>query len=210
MALLVRLLDLTGIRIGNPTSKSSGSFGLTTLRRRHVAFEKDDVLFQFRGKGLKPYEVRLSDPGLSSLLQECHESPGYELFQFVDEVGGRSPVSADDVNDYLRRVSQADVTSKDFRTWVGSVQTLLALERLPPPSNEAEGRENVAQVLGLVSETLRNTPTVCREFYVHPLLLESYLDGTLPKLLLKVDPGDTRELRLVERRFLALLKDAES
>ena len=209
MALLVRLLDLTGIRIGNPTSGSGGSYGLTTLRRRHVAFQKDGVLFRFRGKGRKAYEVRLSDPGLASVLHSCHEIPGHELFQFVGEDGRRNPVSADDVNDYLRRVSRADITSKDFRTWVGSVQALLALERLPPPSSEAEGRETVAHVLDLVSETLRNTPTVCRDFYVHPLLLDTYLDGTLPKLLLEIDAGETRELRLVERRFLALLKATE-
>jgi DNA topoisomerase I len=209
MALLVRLLDLTGIRIGNPDSRSSGSYGLTTLRRRHVAFQKDGVLFRFRGKGGKAYEVRLSDPGLASHLHSCHESPGHELFQFVGEDGGRYTVSADDVNDYLRRVSRADVTSKDFRTWVGSVQALIALEKLPLPSSEAEGRENVAHVLDLVSETLRNTPAVCRDFYVHPLLLDTYLDGTLPKLLQELDAGETRELRLVERRFLALLKAKE-
>jgi DNA topoisomerase I len=209
MALLVRLLDLTGIRIGNPDSRSSGSFGLTTLRRRHVAFQKDGVLFRFRGKGGSPYEVRLSDPGLASHLHSCHEIPGHELFQFVDEDGERNPVSADDVNDYLRRVSRADITSKDFRTWMGSVQALVALENLPPPSSEAERRENVAHVLDLVSETLRNTPAVSRDFYVHPLLLDTYLDGSLPQLLLEIDAGETRELRLVERRFLALLKATE-
>jgi DNA topoisomerase I len=209
MALLVRLLDLTGIRIGNPDSRSSGSYGLTTLRRRHVAFQKDGVLLRFRGKGGKAYEVRLSDAGLASHLHSCHEIPGHELFQFVDEEGGRNPVSADDVNDYLRRVSRADITSKDFRTWVGSVQALIALEKLPLPSSETERRENVAHVLDLVSETLRNTPTVCRDFYVHPLLLDTYLDGTLPKLLQKIDAGETRELRLIERRFLALLKAME-
>lgn len=210
MALLVRLLDLTGIRIGNPDSRSSGSYGLTTLRRRHVAFQKDGVLFRFQGKGGKAYEVRLSDPGLADILHACHEIPGHELFQFVGEDGERNAVSADDVNSYLRRVSRADITSKDFRTWVGSVHALLALEKLPPPSSEAERRENVAHVLDLVSETLRNTPTVCRESYVHPLLLDTYLDGTLPKLLLKIDAAETRDLRLVERRFLALLKATEA
>jgi DNA topoisomerase I len=210
MALLVRLLDLTGIRIGNPTSESSGSFGLTTLRRRHVAFQKNEVRFRFQGKGRKAYEVRLSDARLASILQSCHEIPGHELFQFVGEDGNRSTVSADDVNDYLRQISRADITSKDFRTWVGSVQAFLALEQLPPPSSEAEGRENVAHVLDLVSETLRNTPTVCRDFYVHPLLLETYLDGTLPNLLSEIDPGKTRELRAVERRFLALLEATEA
>ncbi len=206
MALLVRLLDLTGIRIGNPTSGSSGSYGLTTLRRRHVAFQNDEVCFRFRGKGGKANEVCLSDPGLADLLQSCHEIPGHELFQFIDEDAGRHAVSADDVNDYLRRVSRADITSKDFRTWVGSVQALLALEKLPPPSSESDRRRNVGRVLGLVSATLRNTPAVCREFYVHPLLLDTYLDGTLPKLLMEIDAEETRELRLVERRFLALLR----
>ena len=209
MAVLVRLLDLTGIRIGNPTSGSSGSFGLTTLRRRHVAFQNEGVLFRFQGKGDKAHEVRLSDPGLASVLHACHEMTGHVLFQFVDEGGGRHPVSADDVNDYLRRVSRADITSKDFRTWVGSVQALLALEQLPPPSSEAEGRKNVAHVLDLVSETLRNTPAVSRDFYVHPLLLSTYLDGTLPERLSEIDAEEIRELRVAERRFLALLKATE-
>jgi DNA topoisomerase I len=206
MALLVRLLDLTGIRIGNPTSGSSGSYGLTTLRRRHVAFQSDGVCFRFRGKGGKAYDVCLSDPGLASVLQSCHEIPGHELFQFVGEDGERHTVSADDVNDYLRRISRADITSKDFRTWVGSVQALIALEALPSPSGEAERRANIAHVLELVSQTLRNTPAVSRDFYVHPLLLDAYLDGTLPKLLRDIDAKETRELRVVERRFLALLE----
>jgi len=209
IALLVRLLDLTGVRIGNPTSQQDDSYGLTTLRGRHVAFQKDGVRFRFRGKGGKSIEMHLSDPGLTGLLQSCHEMPGYELFQYVDEDNARNPITADDVNDYLRRVSRNDVTSKDFRTWIGSVQALLALERLPPPSTEAEARENVARVLEQVSETLQNTPTVSRDYYVHPILLESYSNGSLPRLLSEAEPEDIRELRQVERRFLALLEVAE-
>lgn len=208
MALLVRMLDLTGVRIGNPTSRKNGSFGLTTLRRKHVAFQDDGVLFRFRGKGQKVNEVQLSDTRLASLLQSCYELPGHELFLYVDEDEDRHPIGADDVNHYLRRVSQADVTSKDFRTWMGSVQAFVALEHLPPPSSETEAREKVAEVLDMVAETLQNTPTVSRDFYVHPILLETYRDGSLPELLSELDVRDIRELRVVERRFLALLDAA--
>lgn len=208
MALLVRMLDLTGVRIGNPSSRKNGSFGLTTLRRRHVAFQDDGVLFRFRGKGQQDYEVQLSDPRLTSLLHSCYELPGHELFLYVDENEDRHPISADDVNNYLRAVSQADVTSKDFRTWMGSVQAFVALEPLPPPSSETEAKEKVAEVLDMVAETLQNTATVSRDFYVHPILLETYRDGSLPELLSEIAVRDTRELKVVERRFLAFLEAA--
>jgi DNA topoisomerase I len=208
IALLVRLLDLTGVRIGNPTSQREGSYGLTTLRGRHVVFQNDGVRLRFRGKGGRTTEMHLSDPGLASVLQSCHDAPGHELFQYVDEDGATNTITADDVNEYLRRVSRTDITSKDFRTWKGSVQALLALERLPPPSTEAEARENLAGVLEQVSGTLHNTPNVSRGYYVHPILLESYSDGTLPRLLSEAEPQNIRELRQVERRFLALLEAA--
>ncbi len=210
LAVLVRLLDLTGIRIGAEKSRrTSGSYGLTTLRRKHVSFVDDGALLRFRGKGGQAQEVGLGDTRLATILQSCLEVPGYELFQYLDEDGDRHLIDASDVNEYIRAAGRDDFTARDFRTWVGSIQALEALERLPAPDSEDERREALQQVLDVVSGTLNNTVAVCREFYVHPMLVEACLDGSHPDLLARVDPEPVRELRKAETAFLALLETWE-
>lgn len=206
LAVLVRLLDLTGLRIGSETSRRDHeSYGLTTLRRKHVVFQKGETRLKFRGKGGAIQEVGLADDRLAGILQACYDVPGYELFQCLDSEGARRAISSSDVNDYIRSVSRADVTARDFRTWLGTIQALDAMERLPAPENEDDRPKALAEVLDVVAETLHNTPAVCREFYVHPALVEAYLDGSLAATMKRVGSRKIRELRRSEVRFLGLL-----
>jgi DNA topoisomerase-1 len=207
LAVLVRLLDLTGLRIGSETSRrTNGSYGLTTLRRKHVVFQKGEARLRFRGKGGTVQEVGLADDQLAGILQACYDLPGHELFQYLDSEGARHAIDSSDVNDYIQSVSRADVTARDFRTWLGSIQALEAMERLPPPENEDDRQGALAEVLDVVARTLHNTPAVCREFYVHPALVEAYLGGRLAAMMERASPLRVRELRRSEARFLALLQ----
>ncbi|MEX2529596.1 MAG: DNA topoisomerase IB [Gemmatimonadota bacterium] len=207
LAVLVRLLDLTGLRVGSEASRRNAeSYGLTTLRRKHVAFKKGGAQFRFQGKGGKVHEVGLADTRLAGVLHACYEVPGYELFQYLDEKGDRHPIAAADVNEYIRAAGREDFTARDFRTWVGTIQALEAMEQLPTSDDEDDRERNLRQVLEVVSQTLNNTTSVCREFYIHPLLVEAYLDGRLSALLDRVGAPKVRELRRAEEVFLALLE----
>jgi DNA topoisomerase I len=210
LAVLVRLLDLTGIRIGNrDSSRKSGSYGLTTLRRKHVVFADGGAWVSFRGKGGKEHEVGLNDELLAGILQACYEIPGYELFQYRDEEGARHPVTAADVNAYIREVGDADFTARDFRTWTGTIQLLEALSRLPTAEDDGARRKSLGVAFDLVAASLGNTPAICREFYVHPILVDTHLEGCLREFLDTVEADEIRGLRQAERRFLALLDRAE-
>jgi DNA topoisomerase I len=210
LALLIRLLDLTGVRIGSEAGRrKNDSFGLTTLRRRHLAFKEQGVLFHFRGKGGQPHDVELTDAHLAGILQDCYAIPGHELFQYLDEGGQRHSITSGDVNRHIREISAGDFTAKDFRTWVGSIHAMLALEELPPAKTEADRRSNLNAMLDLVSGALRNTRNVSRDFYIHPVLVEGYLEGRIHPLLQRIEVPRIRELRRAERRFLALLAAIE-
>ncbi|CAN5710816.1 DNA topoisomerase IB [soil metagenome] len=205
LAVLVRLLDLTGIRIGNPDSRKNGSYGLTTLRRKHVDFTDGGARVSFRGKGGKDQELGLDDERLAGILQACYAIPGHELFQYQDEQGDRHPVTASDVNTYIREAGDADFTARDFRTWTGTIQLLEALERLPAAEDDAQRQKHLKEAFDLVSDALGNTAAICREFYVHPILVDTHLEGCLGEFLDTVEPENLRGLRQAERRFLALL-----
>jgi len=210
MAVLVRLLDLTGIRIGNPdSSRNNGSYGLTTLRRKHVDFTDEGARVRFRGKGGKDQEVGLDDERLAGILQACYEIPGHELFQYQDENGERHPVAAADVNAYIREAGGEDFTARDFRTWSGTIQLLEALARLPSARDDAARRKQLREGFDLVAGALGNTPAICREFYVHPVLVDTHMEGRLGEFLETVNPEKVRGLRQAERRFLALLDQTE-
>ncbi|TVP45122.1 MAG: DNA topoisomerase IB [Gemmatimonadales bacterium] len=210
LAVLVRLLDLTGIRIGNrDSSRKNGSYGLTTLRRKHVDFTDRGARVSFRGKGGKDQEVGLDDARLAGILQACYEIPGHELFQYHDEDGERHPVAAADVNEYIREAGGADFTARDFRTWTGTIQLLEALCRLPCAEDDRGRQKHLKEAFDLVAAALGNTAAICREFYVHPVLVDTHLEGNLGGFLDSVEPEEIRGLRQAERRFLALLEQAD-
>jgi DNA topoisomerase-1 len=183
LAALVRLIDLSYIRVGNTRyAKDNGSFGLTTMRGRHVDVDGSTIRFEFRGKGGKPHTVDVRDPRLARIVKRCQEIPGQHLFQYLDAEGERHPIDSEDVNTYLKECSGEDFTAKDFRTWAGSVLALRALQRVGGAATEKEARGNVNTAIEHVAGALGNTVAVCRACYVHPALVDAYLDGSLTKL----------------------------
>ena len=186
-------LELT-IRIGNEEyARLNRSFGLTTLRNRHVSVTGTTIRFKFRGKSGKVHEVGLRDRRLASVIRGVQEMPGQELFEYVDADGTIQAIESDDVNAYLREVSGSDFTAKDFRTWAGTVLAFRALSLLPPVDSDADGKGNVVAAIKAVAEELRNTPAVCRRSYVHPGVIEAYLEGSLlHRLRRPVSPQDSQ------------------
>jgi DNA topoisomerase-1 len=178
LATVIRLLDRTLIRVGNDEyARENRSFGLTTLRRRHVQVSGDSLRFSFRGKSGVDHDVAITDARIARIVQRCQDLPGQELFQYLDAQGRRQTISSDDVNEHLREITGRDVSAKDFRTWGGTMQAALALHAMGMAASRREADRNILRALEEVAERLGNTRTVCRKYYVHPALLEAYLLG---------------------------------
>jgi DNA topoisomerase-1 len=184
LALVVKLLELTLIRVGNDEyAKQNGSFGLTTLRDRHVEVKGSRAAFRFRGKAGKAHRVELSDKRLAQLIKRCQDLPGQELFQYEDEKGEPRSIRSEDVNEYLRTISGQDFTAKDFRTWAATVLAAWMLQELEPFQTARQAKQNVIRAIERVAERLGNTPTICRKCYVHPAVIQSYMEGSLLETL---------------------------
>ncbi len=187
LAAVVRLLELTLIRVGNDEyARLNRSFGLTTLRDRHASIDGAAVRFRFRGKSGLTHEVGLRDRRLAAVVRRCQELPGQDLFQFLDDDGEVRDVASDDVNAYLRDASGGDFTAKDFRTWAGTVLAYRALRALQPGEGERGAKRNVVEAIRRTADRLGNTPAVARGSYVHPAILDAYLDGSIPGALVEV------------------------
>jgi DNA topoisomerase I len=184
LAAVVRLLEMTSIRIGNEEyARDNESFGLTTLRERQVRVEGMTLRFRFRGKSGVQHDIELTDRRLAAIVRRMHDLPGEELFQYVDEQGETRAVESADVNSYLRESAGAEFTSKDFRTWAGTLLCARALRGLEPPASETDGKRSLAQAIDGVAKLLGNTKAVCRKCYIHPAIVESYLEGDLQRLM---------------------------
>jgi DNA topoisomerase-1 len=182
LATLVRLLERTLIRIGNEEyARENGSFGLTTLRERHVRIRGGKLTFEFRGKSGIAHCVSVEDPAIARIVQSCADIPGQELFQWIDEDGERHGVDSADVNEYLREASGGPFTAKDFRTWFATVEALQAL-RKRPVGNKGEIKKELVETIAAVARRLGNTPSICRKCYIHPEVLTAFADGRLAKL----------------------------
>jgi len=180
LATVVSLLECTGIRVGNNEyARANRSFGLTTLRNRHVEISGSKLRFQFRGKSGKIHDVVLTDRRLARIVARCQAIPGETLFQYEDENGVRQTVDSADVNSYLRQIAGQDFTAKDFRTWSGTLLAVAALQELGPAASEREAKSVVLQAIDKVAGQLNNTRAVCRKYYVHPAVFEAYLAGTM-------------------------------
>ena len=180
LAAVIRILDTTLLRIGNQEyARMNDSFGLTTLEDRHVDVDGSELRFRFKGKGGKVHEVTVEDRRLARIVKRCQELPGQELFQYVADHGEQRTIESGDVNDYLRDISGEEFSAKDFRTWGGTVLAAEALVRHGEFSNQTEAKSNVVQAIKDVAGELNNTPAVCRSSYVHPEVIEAYLDGSL-------------------------------
>ena len=180
LATVVHLLENTLIRVGNDDYvKQNKSYGLTTLRNRHVTVEGAELRFQFKGKSGKTWNLQIKDRRVARIVRACQDLPGQELFQYVDEEGKRRDVTSADVNAYLREITGRDITAKDFRTWAGTVLAALALQAFETFDSEAKAKKNVRAAIERVASRLGNTPTICRKCYIHPEVLSCYLDGSL-------------------------------
>jgi len=180
LAAIVRLMELTLFRIGNTEyAKQNKSFGLTTLRNRHVAIEGSRIHIGFRGKSGKFHETDINDRRLARIIKGCRELPGHELFQYIDDDGERHGVGSAEVNDYLREATGEDITAKDFRTWAGTHLAAEALREFEQFDSDAERKKAVVRAVEKVAKHLGNTPAVCRRCYIHPEIFDGYLDGTL-------------------------------
>ena len=174
VAAIVAIMDSTGLRVGNEEyARANGSFGLTTLRSRHVSVSGSHVRLRFRGKTGRVHAVALDDRRLARIIKRCRDLPGEELFEYVDDAGAVSSVSSDDVNAYIREIANDDFSAKDFRTWIGTVECIAALGE--PAADLADAKRNVVSALESVAARLGNTPAVCRKAYVHPAVIETYL-----------------------------------
>ena len=180
MATVVWLLETTLIRIGSDEyRKANKSFGLTTLRRRHVAVVGSEMRFEFKGKSGIQHAVSVTDKRIARIVQRCQELRGEELFKYLDDEGKRQEVDAEDVNAYLQEITGREVTAKDFRTWAGTMLAAEALRAMGPAKTKREAERNIVSAVDLTAKRLGNTRSVCRKYYIHPALIEAYLEGSV-------------------------------
>ena len=205
LALIVRLLDETLIRIGNDEyTRDNHSYGLTTLRSKHVKAQRGRLRFSFQGKSGQERDVELGDKRLTRIVRQIQQLPGQRLFQYVDDDGKRQPIDSGMVNAYLHEASGGEFTAKDFRTWGGTIQAIAVMARTPVPDTGGERAKRSAITNGVktVAATLGNTPAVCRKSYIHPAVFEGWLDGSLQKVVPERAAVHRRQLEQSGLRFL--------
>ena len=212
LATVVQLLETTFIRVGNEEyARENKSFGLTTMRNRHVDVKGSTVSFNFRGKSGIVHEREVEDPRVAKVIRKLTDLPGQELFQYVDDEGEAHNVSSQDVNEYLREISGEEFTAKDFRTWAGTVMAAIALNEVGAFENKTQAKKNVRDAVHAVAKVLGNTPAVCRKCYVHPIVLETYLSGAaiegLKKRAEETLADSLDDLSSAEAAVLAFLRE---
>ena len=212
LATVVQLLEKTLIRVGNDEyAKQNRSFGLTTLRDGHVKVNGRRLRFSFRGKSGVEHDIDLNDRRLARIVRQCRDLPGYELFQYIDENGQRQTVGSEEVNAYLKEITGQDLTSKDFRTWAGTVLAAQLLREFEAFTSHAEAKRNVLAAVEMVAKRLGNTKAVCRKCYIHPAIFDAYMDGSMLETIAqrarevsravdRLTAGEAAVLRLLMRR----------
>jgi DNA topoisomerase-1 len=218
LATVVQLLEKTLIRVGNDEyAKQNQSFGLTTLRDGHVDVAGTRVRFTFRGKSGVEHELDITDRRLARVIRACRDIPGYDLFQYYDENGERQSIGSADVNAYLNEITGEDYTSKDFRTWAGTVLAAQMLREFEKYESDAQAKKNVVRAVESVAKRLGNTKAVCRKCYIHPAVLDAYLDGSMLKTVAQrarrvanangnLSEGERAVLALLQRRLASEAK----
>jgi DNA topoisomerase I len=211
LATVVRLLEISRIRVGNEQyARQNNSFGLATLRSRHVSVSGSTIQFEFRGKSGVHHALSLSDRRLAKIIKRCQELPGHELFQYIDADGARSTIGSADVNEYLRSIAGDDFSSKDFRTWAGTVLAARTLLEMKSARGSAHLKRNLTHAIEIVARQLGNTKAVSRKCYIHPAVLDAYGDGSLFKIAQphskKSIATESHELTAEEAAVLALLE----
>ena len=210
LATVVHLLETTMIRVGNADYvKQNKSYGLTTLRDRHVDVDGSELKFRFKGKSGKTWQLSVRDRRVAKIVKASQDLPGQTLFQYLDGAGEQHEVTSTDVNAYLREISGRDITAKDFRTWTGTVLAALALAELEEADSDAAAKRNIRAAIERVAERLGNTPTVCRKCYVHPEVFDAYLDRGLALEIeeeIEEELAEAGRLRADEVAVLTLLR----
>ena len=211
VAAVVWLLERTHIRIGNPEyADENQSFGLSTMRNRHVAVHGQRLEFRFRGKSGKFHQVDFTNQRLARIVKRCQDLPGYDLFQYIDDAGEICNMTSEDVNDYLHAIAGEEFSAKDFRTWAGTIGAAQILQRLNGTDNAQPTASALVAAIDEVAVSLGNTRTVCRKYYIHPAIMDAYLDGTLRQSFTSPSPRPIRTglsseeaavLRLLKRRY---------
>ena len=207
LAALVKLLETTLIRVGNDQyAKENKSYGLTTMRDRHADIEGSTITFSFTGKSGVDHEIELKDRRLATVVRKCQELPGQQLFQYLDADGNRQTVDSADVNAYLKEISGRDFTAKDFRTWAGTMLAAEALAGFEIDADEVTARSNIVAAIENVSKHLGNTPTVCRKCYVHPAVIDAYMEGdTIATIEQRAEQQRKKGLPPIEHAVMELL-----
>jgi DNA topoisomerase-1 len=204
LAAVVRLMERTLARVGNPEyARDNESFGITTLRNRHVHVSRGRIELDFRAKSGVRHRSAVSDTKLAGIIRRCRELPGSELFQYLDEDGNRHTIDSGDVNDYLRSISGREITAKDFRTWAASNLALLAIREL---NEERPSKRGSVQIIKRVAQQLGNTPAVCRKSYIHPAVIENYLSGSLRLDSNGASDSESAGIWAVERQLMSFLR----
>ena len=211
LATVVHLLETTLIRVGNDDyARQNNSYGLTTLKTRHVAVNGNEVRFRFTGKSGKQWSLRVKDRRIAKIIKACQDLPGQELLQYLDDEGKPQDVTSSDVNAYLKEITGKNITAKDFRTWAGTVLAAMALNELKSFDSAAQAKRNLRTAIENVASRLGNTATICRKCYVHPEVLTSYLDGNLILEIKSAVESELREdldrLKPEEAAVLAMLR----
>jgi DNA topoisomerase-1 len=206
IATVVHLLDTTMIRVGNDAyARQNGSYGLTTLRQKHVDVDGNALRFEFKGKSGKPWRLTIRDQRVARVVRRCQELPGQDLFQYLDEHGERQAIGSDEVNAYLREITGADITAKDFRTFAGTVLAAATLIAFPAFGSATEAKANLKAAIAAVAERLGNTPAVCRACYIHPEIMTAYLAGGLSLGKPRTVTAGENALNADERAVLSFL-----
>jgi DNA topoisomerase I len=209
IALVVKLIELTNIRIGNDAYKKLyGSFGLTTLRDKHVKFDGATVTFDFVGKKGVKHKIKLQSRRMANLVKKCKDISGQDLFQYLDDDGYRHTIGSGDVNNYIKEISGEDFTAKDFRAWAGSLNALCAFNESGEFTSDSDCKKKIVAVLDSVAEKLGNTRTVCKKYYVHPTVIAAYENGHISKYKCDDEPIKG-ELNAQEKSLLQLLSNED-
>ena len=210
LATVIRLLERTFIRVGNEEyARENKSFGLTTIKNRHVRVKGAHLRFRFRGKSGRQHEVDVTDRRIAKIVSKCQDLPGQDLFQYVEDDGQVRDVTSQNVNDYLREITGADFTAKDFRTWAGTLLAALALNVQGKFETNKQAKANVKTAICAVAELLGNTPAICRKCYVHPGIVETYLNGKqIAGLADAIKTPDNINVRALERAVFGFLRAA--
>jgi DNA topoisomerase I len=205
LATVVWLLEHTFIRVGNEEyAKENNSYGLTTMRVKHVSVSGEEVKFQFVGKSGVKHSLGINHPRVAKTIKKCLELPGYEIFQYLDDSGERQVVDSSDVNEYLQNITGEEITAKDFRTWGGTLLSAVYLIEIGPFNNKTQAEKNVVTAIKKVAKDLGNLPSTCRNYYVHPIIIESYQKGNLIPYFERVRNSENKPLGLTKDEYAVI------